>query len=196
MMKKNGLKRLIGSVLLSGFALSAGAAEPVAVLQQPQGKVFVGQSNAMAPARSGMAVYPGNRVVTAAESQVLVVFDNGCVLTLEASQLLAVRGPEQCGTGTGSVTGVRGVQGFASPGAIGVTPQLGSEEDQDDNRLGRELVSEEDQDDDRALWQDEQTQFLTQQTQFLVLSGIAGVAAILAAINISDSASDSPASPQ
>jgi hypothetical protein len=172
MIKKNGLKRLIGSALLSGFALSVGAAEPVAVLQQPQGKVFVGQSNAMAPARSGMAVYPGNRVVTAVESQVLVVFDNGCVLTLEASQLLAVRGPEQCGTGTGPVAGVRGVQGFASPGAIGQIPQ-----------------EEEDEDDDRAWWQNERN-------QFLALAGIAGVAAIAAAININDSDSDDrPASP-
>lgn len=176
MMKKNGLKRLIGSVLLSGFALSASAAEPVAVLQQPQGKVFVGQSNAMTPARSGMAVYPGNRVVTAAESQVLVVFDNGCVLTLEGSQLLAVRGPEQCGTGTGPVAGVRGVQGFASPVAIGQTP--------------RELVSEEDQDDQRAWWRNEQT-------QFTALAVMAGGLAAWSAYEISDRDSDDgPASPR
>ena len=110
------------SALLAGISVAAWAADPVAVLQQPQGKVFVGQGNSMVLAQPGMAVYPGNRVVTAADGQVSVVYTAGCTLPVSANSLLTVKGAEQCkGKASGAVAGARNVRGFTSP-AIGQTP--------------------------------------------------------------------------
>ena len=109
------------SVLLAGVSVAAWAADPVAVLQQPQGKVFVGQGNAMVPAQPGMPIYSGNRVVTAADGQVTVVYAAGCTLPVGANSLLRVKGAEQCKAGSKAVAGARNIRGFTSP-AIGQTP--------------------------------------------------------------------------
>lgn len=108
------------AALLAGASVAAWAANPVAVLQQPEGKVFVGQGNAMVPAQAGMPVYRGNRVVTTAGSRVTLAYAAGCALPLGASSMLTVKGAEQCKAGAGA----RNVQGFTSP-AIGQTPPAG-----------------------------------------------------------------------
>ncbi len=106
------------AALLAGASVAAWAANPVAVLQQPEGKVFVGQGNAMVPAQAGMPVYRGNRVVTTAGSRVTLAYAAGCALPLGASSMLTVKGAEQCK----AAVGARNVQGFTSP-AIGQTPE-------------------------------------------------------------------------
>ncbi len=91
---KSGLAALLG-----GVTLIASAADPVAVLQQPQGKVFISQGKAMVPVQPGIAVYPGNRVVTAASGGVSVVYADGCKVVLPENSLLVLGGPKQCEAG-------------------------------------------------------------------------------------------------
>jgi hypothetical protein len=81
---------------LVGYAAGANAVEPSAVLRQPQGRVFVGQAATMGPAREGMPLYAGNRVVAVAGGRVAVVYPDGCVATLPENSVLAVKGPDQC----------------------------------------------------------------------------------------------------
>lgn len=89
--------RLGLGALLGPMALMAWANEPVAVVRQSQGKVFVSQGSAMTPAHEGMSLYGGNRVVVAG-GQAEIVYSDGCVVTLSANSLLAVKGgAAQCG---------------------------------------------------------------------------------------------------
>ena len=110
MLKKSGLQRWVALVLLSGLALSAGAAEPVAVLQQLQGTVFVSQGSAMVPAQEGMPLQAGYRVVAVAGGQVEVAYPDGCVAALPENSLLAVKGTDQCRLGQAQVRATRGFQ--------------------------------------------------------------------------------------
>ncbi|MFZ1640254.1 MAG: hypothetical protein WAV07_02225 [Candidatus Contendobacter sp.] len=110
---KSGLAALLG-----GAALIASAADPVAVLQQPQGKVFISQGKAMVPVQPGIAVYPGNRVVTAASGGVSVVYADGCKVILPENSLLVLGGPKQCEVG---LARVRTIDGFQSA-RIGQAP--------------------------------------------------------------------------
>ena len=92
-----GLAALLGSVTLVGWS-----ADPAAMLRNPQGKVFVGQGSAMTPARDGLEVFPGGRVVVAS-GQAEVVYPDGCVVALKDHSLLAVKGASQCRTGQAHV---------------------------------------------------------------------------------------------
>lgn len=110
--------------LLAGSAMSAGAAEPAAVLRQPQGRVFVSQDATMGPAREGMPVSAGNRVVTVAGGQVEIVYSDGCTMRLSENSLLAVKGAEQCRLGSKG----RAINGFQKEriGQAGPLPTTGS----------------------------------------------------------------------
>jgi hypothetical protein len=110
MLKKSGLQRWVALVLLSGLALSAGAAEPVAVLRQLQGTVFVSQGSAMVPAQEGMPLQAGYRVVAVAGGQAKVAYPDGCVAALPENSLLAVKGTDQCRLGQAQVRATRGFQ--------------------------------------------------------------------------------------
>ena len=87
------------TIALAGYAAGASAADPSAVLQQPKGQVFIGQTAAMTLARHDMPLYPGNRVVVAAGGEATVVYIDGCTVTLSEKSLLAVGGPSQCKNG-------------------------------------------------------------------------------------------------
>ena len=87
------------TIVLAGYAVGASAVEPSAVLQQPQGRVFVGQATVMTPAQHGMPLYAGNRVVVTASGGATVVYADGCSVALAENSLLAISGPDQCKTG-------------------------------------------------------------------------------------------------
>ncbi|MEH6873410.1 MAG: hypothetical protein V7849_03225 [Candidatus Competibacter sp.] len=111
-------------LLLAGYAANAGAVEPSALLRQPQGRVFVGQTTAMQPARPGMPLYAGDRVVAVSGGRAEVVYPDGCAIEVPGGSLLAVRGPEQCRTGQARI---RAVEGFQNPriGQAGPLPGRG-----------------------------------------------------------------------
>jgi hypothetical protein len=120
MMRRHATRSLL--FLLAGYAVGASAAEPVAVLRQPQGRVLVSQNTAMGPARDGMSLYAGDRVVTVAGGRVEVVYAGGCAVTLRENTLLAVKAG-QCKKGV--VLGVHGIEGFQGK-TVGQAPPSGS----------------------------------------------------------------------
>lgn len=91
------------AVCVVGYATGASAMDPTAVVRQPQGKVFVSQGSAMTLAQEGMPLYAGNRVITVSGSHAEVAYTDGCVVTLPANRLLAVKGSDQCRLGQAQV---------------------------------------------------------------------------------------------
>lgn len=112
------------ALVLAGYAAGAGAVEPSALLRQPQGRVFVGQTTAMQPARPGMPLYAGDRVVAVSGGRAEVVYPDGCAVAVPEGSLLAVKGPEQCRVGQARI---RAVEGFQNPriGQAGPLPGQG-----------------------------------------------------------------------
>lgn len=108
--------------LLGGYAVGASAAEPVAVLKQPQGRVLVSQNSTMGPARDGMPLYAGDRVVAVTGGRVEVTYPGGCAVMLRENTLLAVKAG-QCRNGV--VVGAYGIEGFQRK-AVGQAPPSGS----------------------------------------------------------------------
>ena len=104
---------------LAAVTVVAGAAEPAALLQQPQGKVFVSQGSAMVPVREGMAVAAGSRVVSLEGSQVNVTYADGCVLALPANSMLVLGQTRKCAQ---DLAAIRAVDGFQAE-RIGQVPQ-------------------------------------------------------------------------
>ncbi len=98
------------ALALAGYAAGAGALEPSAVLRQPQGRVFVGQTTTMGLARDGLPLYAGNRVVAVAGGRVEVVYPDGCAVAVPENGLLAVGGAEQCRKGQARVRTIDGFQ--------------------------------------------------------------------------------------
>ena len=119
------------TMILAGYASGALAAEkPSAILQQPKGQVFVGQAKTMVPARPGMPLYAGNRVVVAAGGAAKVAYIGGCTVALPENSLLAVGGAGQCKAGLATV---RATGGFKNA-HIGQVPKQQS--DNDDPKFG------------------------------------------------------------
>lgn len=110
-------------LLLAGYTVGAGAVEPSAVLRQPQGRVFVGQATAMQPARAGMPLYVGDRVVAVTGGRAEVVYPDGCTVALRENTLLVVKGAGQCKSG--GAAGMHGIEGFRSK-AVGQAPPSGA----------------------------------------------------------------------
>jgi hypothetical protein len=102
---KSGLTALLG-----GMTLMAWAADPVAVLQQPQGKVFVSQGKVMAPVQQSLPLYAGNRVIVASGGRAEIAYPDGCVVALPENSLLAVKGADQCRLGLAQVRATGGFQ--------------------------------------------------------------------------------------
>lgn len=98
------------TVLLGGMTLMAWAADPVAVLRQPQGRVFVSQGKVMAPAQEGLPLQTGNRVLTVAGGRAEIAYPDGCVVALPENSLLAIKGTDQCRLGQARVRATGGFQ--------------------------------------------------------------------------------------
>ena len=98
------------TVLLGGMTLMAWAADPVAVLRQPQGKVFVSQGKVMAPVQQSLPLYAGNRVIVASGGRAEIAYPEGCVVALPENSLLAVKGVDQCRLGQAQVRATGGFQ--------------------------------------------------------------------------------------
>lgn len=105
-------KRYVTATLaacLAGYAASASALDPSAVVRQPLGKVFVSQGGAMTTAQEGMPLYAGNRVIAVSGARAQIAYTDGCVVALPENSLLAVKGSNQCRLGQ---TQIRATGGF------------------------------------------------------------------------------------
>lgn len=129
------------TLALAGYAANASATDPAAVLQQTKGRVFVGQATTMTPARQGMPLFAGNRVVATTGGSATITYLDGCTVTVAENSLLAISGPGQCKAGqaiarmTGRFQNPR--IGQAPPaGGQGKGPNGSNDSDDDDDKGG------------------------------------------------------------
>ena len=94
---KSGLALVLGL----GIGLGAQADDSVAKLSQFKGKVWVNTGKTSVPAQAGMPLIKGYQVLVLADSSARLVYNNGCVLNLEANSSLTLENQEQCKTAAG-----------------------------------------------------------------------------------------------
>jgi hypothetical protein len=95
------------AVLAAGFALAAlwlntaRAEETVlAQLNDVAGNVLVDQGSGFAPAVSGIALKPGDRIMVPGKSGATLTFGAGCAMTLPADSMTTYTGKESCTVGS------------------------------------------------------------------------------------------------
>jgi hypothetical protein len=83
--------------VLAAPSLPARAADPVvAHLKQVTGNVLVSQESGLAAAGEALPLSKGTRVITTANSEVIVVYDNGCEVRLKQNQRFEVVTDKPC----------------------------------------------------------------------------------------------------
>lgn len=70
--------------------------ETVAKLRQVEGNVLVSQESGLASAEDSLRLEDRSRVITTANAKVIVVYDDGCEVTLEPNQRLEIRTDKEC----------------------------------------------------------------------------------------------------
>jgi len=78
----------------ASFAVTAG--DSTVKLSQVQGDVMVNNGNRFVKAAAGSELKPGAKIVTAKESSVTVVYQNGCVKKLQPNSMLTVGTAAEC----------------------------------------------------------------------------------------------------
>ena len=99
-MKTKSMDR-VGKALLLGtagmlVATGAWAQQAVAQLKQVTGNVLVTREAGMATGTEAQPIMQGARVITTANSEVVVVFDNGCEVRLKENQRLEIDSRKPC----------------------------------------------------------------------------------------------------
>jgi len=91
-------KFVVGSVALAMFALGSSAvtADSTAVVAQAAGKVMVDSGKGFVPAKAGVALQDGDRVVALKASNATINFAQGCVLPLAENNLVTVSKEAGC----------------------------------------------------------------------------------------------------
>jgi len=91
-------KFVVGSVALAMFALGSSAvmADSTAVVAQAAGKVMVDSGKGFVPAKAGVALQDGDRVVALKASSATINFAQGCVLPLAENNLVTVSKEAGC----------------------------------------------------------------------------------------------------
>ena len=96
MHKNLSFKRGLALVLGLGIGLGAQADDAVAKLSPFKGKVWVNTGKTSVPAQAGMPLSKGYRILVLSDSSARLVYNNGCMLNLEANSSLTVENQEQC----------------------------------------------------------------------------------------------------
>ncbi len=128
-----GKRYVVTSLLacLAGYAAGASAAgpaaEPAAVLRQPQGKVFISQNSATVLAQDGMPLYAGNRVIAVSGGRAEVVYADDCVVALPENSLLSVKEIGSCQSGKAKPK-AHPIKGFQNT-QIGQAPSIDGMDD-------------------------------------------------------------------
>jgi hypothetical protein len=84
------------SASLSAIAADGVAVAPVASIAAVGGQVLLAQGAQIAPAAVGTALYPGDRLMTLENAQVLLAFADGCQRRLEGDALLTLGDSTDC----------------------------------------------------------------------------------------------------
>jgi len=98
-------------VAASVCATGVWAQQQVARLKQVTGNVLVSGQSGLATGNEAQPLANGVRIITTANSRVIVVFDNGCEVRLEENQRFDVESDKPCAA--------------LVPLALGATPALG-----------------------------------------------------------------------
>ena len=95
-----GAMRTIQAALLAVLAAPCVHAQQadraVAHLKQVTGNVLVSQESGLAAGNEALALIKGTRVITTANSEVIVVYDNGCEVKLKQNQRFEVVTDKPC----------------------------------------------------------------------------------------------------
>src|SRR5262245_32255116 len=86
--------KFIRTIAGAGFLALATATQPfaqtseggIARLTELKGNVLVSRDSGLASANDRARIGPGTRIITTANSRVVIEFDNGCKVTLEENQ--------------------------------------------------------------------------------------------------------------
>src|SRR5258707_11187597 len=118
--------RSVGTVLAALFLTPHLHAQPanggVAHLKQVRGNVLVTQQSGLAAADETVPLTKGMRVITTSNSEVIVVYENGCEVKLKQNQRFEVATDKPCAALIAQVESV--LPEAASAAASGLTPVL------------------------------------------------------------------------
>ena len=111
-------------VAASVCATGVWAQQQVARLKQVTGNVLVSGQSGLATGNEAQPLANGVRIITTANSRVIVVFDNGCEVRMEENQRLDVESGKPCAALLPQALGAAPAasQGFAAfivPGLVG-----------------------------------------------------------------------------
>ena len=126
---------MAGALLsLQAVAQQAAPQRAVAQLKQLNGNVLVSRDTGMTAGAELLKVTNGTRIITTANSEVVVVFDNGCEVRMKENQRLDVESDKPCaglvpanlavapaGPGFAGllIPGLLGASGAAAAGGVG-----------------------------------------------------------------------------
>lgn len=119
-------KQLGCGVLAMGATLVlsvASAAEPVGAVARIQGSALINQGERYVPAREGMSVKEGDRMIATEGSSAVIKFNDGCQYTLPDTQVLTVGATSTCAAGGVVASYPVSPMPAAAPGAL--SPLLG-----------------------------------------------------------------------
>lgn len=128
-MKTKSMDRIGKALLLAtaGMLLATGAQaqQAVARLKQVSGNVLVTREAGMATGTEAQPIMQGARVITTANSEAVVVFDNGCEVRLKENQRLEVDSRKPCAAIVVQSLGVppapgAPIAGYVVPALIGI----------------------------------------------------------------------------
>lgn len=93
---KTTLIALAVLLALPAFAQKAEPGKPVARLKSVDGNVLVSEEAGLASARTDARLAEGSRVITTANAEAVVVYDDGCEIRLKPNQRLEIDTSRPC----------------------------------------------------------------------------------------------------
>jgi hypothetical protein len=98
------MKHLLIAAAAAGLALCAHASTRIGTLQAVEGIATVSGDGVVTRAASGAAIVEGSTVLVASKGKAMLVLNNGCVISLGASQSIRLNAKASCDDLKASVT--------------------------------------------------------------------------------------------
>jgi len=109
---------LLAAVVTAGFSV-ASAAEPLGAVARIQGSALINQGESYIPAREGMAIKEGDRMIATEGSSAIIKFNDGCHFTLQDNQVLTIGAKSACAAADTVASYPVNPQAAAAPAAMG-----------------------------------------------------------------------------
>ena len=129
-MKKLPLALLVSTVLAGGSAAAQQPREGIAQLKGVKGNVLLSRQAGLAAGGESTRITEHTRIITTANSEVIVVYDNGCEVRLKENQRFEVDNDKPCAALIAQVESIlvqpSGLAVVLGPGAFwNVLPAVG-----------------------------------------------------------------------